>query len=143
MVFLLESKHVVQYLTKNRIGGTKEGQKPAAIESKICKNFNLLVHFSDNHQLLIKQEPHDRHGQTNGDLQDKWKVYELIRNFPALNHLCQCISDAIHFDCDHSILVFNYLTDYCDLDEFYTQHHTLPTAIVTALGVTLAARSPP
>jgi hypothetical protein len=46
-------------------------------------------------------------------------------------------SPASYFDAESAILVFNYLTDYADLEEFYTQHHLYPSAIAEFHRLTL------
>jgi len=48
------------------------------------------------------------------------------------------ISEAIHFDLRHSIIVFNYLNDYCDLSNFYEKENIFPTAIAASIGASLA-----
>jgi hypothetical protein len=55
-----------------------------------------------------------------------------------LNAILPFLSEAIHFDRDYSIIVFNYLDRYCDLEDFYDAEHRFPTEIAAALGATLA-----
>ena len=88
--------------------------------------------------LLIKQEPHDTEGNTKGELWNEWRVHEFIQKNPELDAIRPLLSEAIHFDRTHSIIVFNYLDRYYDLDDFYDQEHRFPSAIATALGATLA-----
>lgn len=137
MVFLLNDQNVFQYLVKQKII-EQEAQKVQQIESKIRKNFNLLIHFSNDRSLLVKQEPHDRNGKTNKDFLDEWQVYQLLRISPELEQIQTLFPEALHFDSKHSILVFNYLKNYCDLDEFYTQKRIFPDSIAAFVGVNLA-----
>ncbi|MCC0175554.1 aminoglycoside phosphotransferase family protein [Waterburya agarophytonicola K14] len=137
MVFSLSSHNVWQYLQARNICSSTE-ISPSAIKPKDCKNFNLLVSFSDNCHYLVKQECWDTQGKTKGEFQQEWLIQRLVRHFPQLNCLQNVISEAIDYDRDNSIIVFNYLNNYCDLANFYDQHQIFPTAIATALGETLA-----
>ncbi|PSB62113.1 hypothetical protein C7B61_14975, partial [filamentous cyanobacterium CCP1] len=137
MVFLLNDQNVFQYLVKQKIIEQEE-QKVQQIESKIRKNFNLLIHFSNDRSLLVKQEPHDRAGKTNQDFLDEWQVYQLLRINPELEQIQTLFPEALHFNSKHSILIFNYLKNYCDLDEFYTQGQMFPSAIAASVGTSLA-----
>lgn len=136
-MFLLNNKNIFQYLIEQKvIEPVKQNQ--GQVESKICKNFNLLIHVSDHEHLLIKQEPHDQNGNTHQDFLHEWQVYQLIRSNLELSCIQSLVSEAIHFDSTHAILVFNYLIDYCDLEDFYAQNHTFPVPIAAILGTTLA-----
>lgn len=136
MVFLLSNQNLLDYLINQKI--VKQGQSCEQIESKICKNFNLLIHSLDGCSLFVKQEPHDREGNTNKDFLHEWQVYKLIRQYPEISHLRLLLSEAIYFDSNHAVIVFNYLTDYVDLGDFYAQRQISPVAIAASLGATLA-----
>ncbi|HEY9627455.1 MAG TPA: T3SS effector HopA1 family protein [Coleofasciculaceae cyanobacterium] len=141
MVFLLSNQNVFQYLIEKKIISVAQNNRK--IESKTCKNFNLLIHFpsqaSEQPSILIKQEPHDEDGDTNGDFLHEWQVYELVRCYSEFSQIKSLLPEAIHFDRKHSIVAFNYLKNYCDLDDFYTQNRHFPSPIATALGAALAA----
>jgi Phosphotransferase enzyme family len=153
MVFLLGTQNVFQYLVEQGLCDPKN-QDSIEIVPKICKNFNLLIRFPDvsgsesclrlqtsrrcRCPLLIKQEPHDTEGNTKGELWNEWRVHEFIQRTPELNPILPFLSEAIHFDHKHSIIVFNYLDHYCDLEDFYNVEHRFPTDIAAALGATLA-----
>ncbi|MEM8809409.1 MAG: phosphotransferase, partial [Cyanobacteria bacterium P01_G01_bin.38] len=49
------------------------------------------------------------------------------------------VSQLLHFDADRAIAVFEYLDDYRDLADFYSQEKQYPEHIAAALGQTLAA----
>lgn len=140
-MFLLNDQNVFQYLVEQKVI-KPDKQKQGLIESKICKNFNLLIHFPDHRHLLVKQEPHDQNGNTHQDFLHEWQVYQLVRSQLELNHIQPLLSEAIHFDSTHAILVFNYRVDYCDLEDFYAQNQAqacrFPRSIAAALGTTLA-----
>ncbi|VEP16156.1 conserved hypothetical protein [Hyella patelloides LEGE 07179] len=138
MNLLLSNKNIVDFLKKNKIVDINEQINTTNIESKICKNFNLLVSLSEKRLVLVKQEPHDRNGETKGDFSHEWQFYQLIRYFSDLKELSSLCSPATYFDRKNAILVFNYLSEYCDLEEFYTQHNIFPTKIAAFLGETLA-----
>jgi hypothetical protein len=63
----LQEKAIVE-LTKSKQASPSQ-QSSAVIESKICKNFNLLVNLSNEQQILVKQEPHDRNSRVKGDFE--------------------------------------------------------------------------
>jgi hypothetical protein len=138
MTFLLGTQNVFEYLIEKGFCKIDE-QALSQIQAKVCKNFNLLVNLPDDRYLLLKQEPHDREGKTRGELSNEWQVYEFIQKFPRLNFIHSTIAEAIYFDASHSILIFNYLDDYCDLDDFYTKEQIFSTAIATSIGVILTA----
>lgn len=135
--FLLNSRNIYNYLVEHKLCKPEE-LSFAEIESKSCKNFNLLVHFSDDRHLLVKQESRNSEGKTNGELLHEWQIYKLLQQFPELSRIRSLISEATFFDSEHSIIVFNYLTDYCDLGDFYEERNIFPTEIATTIGTTLA-----
>lgn len=137
MAFLLSNQNAVEYLIKRGFQQLRE-KNLTQIEPKICKNFNLLLRFSDYPPLLIKQEPHDQSGRTSGDLFSEWCVHELLQARPDLSSIRRLLSEAIHFEPDDSVIVFKYLDNYCDLDYFYSERGTFPTAIAACLGTALA-----
>lgn len=138
MTFLLGTENVFTYLTERGLCDRSD-REGVRIEPKICKNFNLLVSLSDNHHLLLKQEPHDRWGKTRGELLSEWQIHEWLQRFPEVSHLRPLISEAICFDREHSIIVFNYLDRYGDLGDFYSDRKIFPPEIAAAIGTSLAA----
>ena len=137
MVFLLSSQNVFEYLIEQGICDSKE-QFPSQISPEECKNFNLRVSFANDLHLLVKQERHDSQGNTHGEFWSEWRIQQFLQTFPALSPLRSLISEAIHFDPSRSIIVFNYLNDYCDLADFYDEEQRFPTAIAAAVGAMLA-----
>ncbi len=137
MTFLLSYKNVFHYLVEKGICEANQ-ESLLEIEAKSCKNFNLLVSLTEDRYLLIKQERHDHEGKTNGDFWYEWLFYEFLQEFPELSSIRPLISEAIHFDSSCSILVFNYLNDYCDLAYFYSKEQVFPTEIASHIGATIA-----
>ena len=137
MAFLLTSKNVIRYLVEQNIC-TQEQQELSQIELKIAKNFNLLLTCKDSYKFLVKQERHDQNGKTADEFLNEWRIQEFLQQFSELNYLRQMLSEILHYDVENSIIVFNYLNDYCDLYEFYTKENVFPTAIATLIGSTLA-----
>ncbi len=137
MTLLLSSKNVFNYLVAQKIFTQKE-QDLSQVELKLAKNFNLLLSLEDGRKLLVKQERHDQEGKTAGEFLNEWRIQKFSQNFPELSHIRPLLSEVLYFDEEHSIIVFNYLNDYCDLAEFYTKENIFPTAITTSIGTTLS-----
>lgn len=137
-IFLLSPQNVFDYLIEQELCEPQE-QYLSQIKSKSCKNFNLLVSLSNSRHLLVKQECFNRKGKTNGEFVHEWRIYEFFQIFPELSYIHSLLSEAIHFEPNHSIIVFNYLKDYCDLSDFYTQEQIFPTRIAASIGASLAA----
>lgn len=138
MSFLLSSQNVFEYLNRQNVCSEKEPD-PSQIEPKLAKNFNLLLSLSDGRKLLVKQERYRTQGKTAGEFLNEWRIQEFLQQFPALSHLRPLISEVLHFDAEHSIIVFNYLNDYRDLSDFYRKENIFPTSIASAIGTILAA----
>src|SRR5690349_24434516 len=111
--FLLSSQNVFDYLSRQDIF-TQGEQEPSKIEPKAAKNFNLLITLPDERKLLVKQERHNQEGKTAGEFVHEWRIQEFLQRFPALSHLRPLIPEVLHFDPEHSIIVFNYLSEYRD-----------------------------
>lgn len=137
MVFLLSSENAFDYLAMRGLCALEE-ENYSHIESKSCKNFNLLIRLANQHHFLIKQEPYDQNGRTRRDLQHEWRVHQLVQQHPELQQIRPLLSKAIDFNIKDSIAIFEYLTDYRDLNDFYTQERRFPVTVAAALGATLA-----
>ncbi|QSV61047.1 MAG: aminoglycoside phosphotransferase family protein [Dolichospermum sp. LBC05a] len=138
MSFLISFANVFNYLVENKICQPQE-ESLSKIELKSAKNFNLLITLSDGRQLLVKQERYDQNGKTLGEFIDEWRVHDLWQKFPEITHLRASLSEAIHFDLENSIIVFNYLNQYQDLAEFYAKDQEFPEEIAQVVGTTIAA----
>ena len=138
MPFIISFTNVFNYLVENKICQPQE-ESLSKIELKSAKNFNLLITLSDGRQLLVKQERYDRNGKTLGEFIDEWRVHDLWQKFPEITHLRASLSEAIHFDLENSIIVFNYLNQYQDLAEFYAKDQEFPEEIAQVVGTTIAA----
>ncbi len=137
MTFVLSSQNVFQYLSQQDICPL-EAEAKSKIERKYAKNFNLLLSLPEGRQLLVKQEPRDRDGETAGEFLREWRIHEFLQKFPKLNEISDWISEVLYFDAEESIIIFNYLKDYRDLIEFYATENIFPPAIATTLGTILA-----
>lgn len=137
MTILLNSQNVFKYLVGQKIC-TREEPELGKIELKLAKNFNLLLNLQDGRKLLVKQERHDRQGKTAGEFLKEWRIQELLQRFPELIYVRPLFPEVLHFNANDSVIVFNYLNDYCDLADFYTKENVFPTAIATSIGITLA-----
>ncbi|AFZ35757.1 aminoglycoside phosphotransferase [Stanieria cyanosphaera PCC 7437] len=137
MTFVLSSQNVFEYLIEQNLC-TPEEQTQSDIEYKYAKNFNLLVSLADQRKLLVKQERLNREGKTAGEFLREWRIQEFLQQFPELNQMRFWLSEAIHFNPEHSIIVFNYLDNYRDLTDFYIKENIFPTAIAENLGTILA-----
>ncbi|MBH8574016.1 aminoglycoside phosphotransferase family protein [Nostocaceae cyanobacterium CENA369] len=138
MPFLLSSQNVLEYLIALGLC-TPEEQSLSKIELKPAKNFNLLISLPENRQLLVKQERLDREGKSVGEFFDEWKIHNFLRRFPEISYICSSCSEVLHFDAANSIIVFNYLSNYRDLADYYTKENLFPTEIARIIGATLAA----
>jgi 5-methylthioribose kinase len=136
MIFLLSSENVFEYLLKQELFFQQE-QTLSKVELKAAKNFNLLLSLQDDRQLLVKQERHNQEGKTAGEFLNEWRIQELSKRFAELSHLRPLLPEVLHFNANDSVIVFNYLNDYCDLAEFYTKENLFPAAIATSIGATL------
>jgi hypothetical protein len=138
MSFLLSSQNVHTYLSQKEL--YSEGDfDPDGIELKPAKNFNLLLTLKSRQKLLVKQERHTQDGKTVGEFLNEWRVQELISKsaeFTSVHHLFPKI---LHFDAEHSIIVFDYLDEYRDLDEFYAKENIFPIAVANEIASAIAA----
>ncbi len=137
MTLILNSQNIFEYLIKNQLCRPSE-QEQSHLKPIDAKNFNLLVTFPDNRQLLVKQERHNPEGKAAGEFLSEWQVQNLLQTFPELEHLRQSISEVLHFDATNSILVFRYLNEYQDLNQFYVQENNFPREIAIAIATFLA-----
>ncbi|MEH2117228.1 phosphotransferase family protein [Nostoc sp.] len=137
MTFLLSSENVLDYLLNKKLFFQQQ-QALSKVELKDAKNFNLLVSLQDNRQLLVKQERHDQEGKTAREFLSEWRIHQFFQETPELSHIQLMLSEALHFDAEHSVIIFNYLNDYLDLADFYTKENVFPTEIATSIGTILA-----
>jgi hypothetical protein len=137
MPFLLSYQNVFNYLIPLGLC-TEEERAASNIELKPAKNFNLLLSLLEGKQLLVKQERHNREGKTAGEFVQEWRIHKFLNNNPELDYLRPLLSEAVHFDEENSIIIFNYLSNYRDVADFYTKENIYPTQIATKIGTTLA-----
>jgi len=116
MAFLLDSENVFAYLVQT--GLYSKDQVCDGLQPQAGNNFTLKI-SSDNSSLLIKQEPYDIDGEASGEIFHEWSFYQLLEKISALADMRSRIVSPLHFDADNSILVFPFLSDVCDLSDFY------------------------
>ncbi|NEQ19924.1 MAG: aminoglycoside phosphotransferase family protein [Microcoleus sp. SIO2G3] len=92
----------------------------------------------DSRKLLIKQERHNQEGKTAGEFLSEWRIQEFLQTFPELSYFRAWMPVALHFEAEHSIIVFSYLDDYRDLADFYGKENVFPTQIGEAIATVLA-----
>lgn len=138
--FILSSQNVFEYLISLNLC-TPDEQSLSKIELKPAKNFNLLVTFPEDRKLLVKQERHNPEGKTAGEFLLEWRIHDFVRIFPELSHIRPQLSEAVHFNWENSIIIFNYLDKYRDLMDFYIQENLslFPIKVARAVGTTLAS----
>ncbi|MBW4617108.1 MAG: aminoglycoside phosphotransferase family protein [Desmonostoc vinosum HA7617-LM4] len=137
MSFTISSQNIIDYLAAQKLCSGEE-KNLFKIEPKPAKNFNLLLTLPEDRQLLAKQERHNQEGKTAGEFFSEWRLHEFLQHFPQLCHMRSSVSEVLHFDAEHSIIVFNYLSNYRDLADFYARENVFPTAIATEIGAILA-----
>jgi hypothetical protein len=137
--FLLSSQNVFDYLMQLNLCSQDE-KLLSKVELKPAKNFNLLISLPKGSKLLIKQERHNLEGKTIGEFLLEGRIHEFLKEFPELNHIRSYFSEALFFDRDNSIIILNYLDNYRDLMDFYTQakFEYFPLSIAAKVGSTLA-----
>ncbi len=136
MTFVLNSQSVFDYLVKHNLYEQKE--KLSQVELKVAKNFNLLVNLRDNRQLLVKQERYNLEGKTAGEFLNDWRIQEFFECFSELSSIQPWLPEVLHFNADDSIIVFNYLSNYRDLADFYAKENVFPIEIAASIGAILA-----
>ncbi|MDZ8109388.1 MAG: phosphotransferase [Nostoc sp. DedQUE12a] len=137
MTFILNSNNVFDYLVERDLL-TQSEQSLTNIEAIPAKNFNLLLTLSDGSKLLVKQERCDRDGKTAGEFLDEWRIQELLQKFPELNYTKPFLPEVLNFDRENSIIVFKYLDNYRDLNDFYMKGNIFPPTIAAAIGSCIA-----
>ncbi|OUL28972.1 LPS biosynthesis choline kinase [Nostoc sp. T09] len=137
MELLLSPQNLFEYLIDRDIC-THDDKSMSKIEIKPAKNFNLLLTLPEGRQLLIKQERRSSNGKTAGEFLREWQIQSMLQTFPQLSHIRFSVSEAIYFDAENAIIVFNYLNDYRDLADFYTKENIFPTKIAASIGANLA-----
>lgn len=139
MEFSLSSQNVIQYVVDAGICRSEDSASALFESPQPGKNFNLLLSLPGNRKLLVKQERRSDNGETANEFLSEWQFHKCLQQFPDLGSISALASSVIHFDEINSILVYNYLTDYLDLANFYYEQQVFPQAIAAALGTALAA----
>lgn len=138
MPIILDTYNVFEYLTALNYCQLAD-RDTSKITLISAKNFNLLIAFTNGRNLLIKQERHDYQGKTKGEFWAAWQMKQLVEYFPNFGkEINDFLPELLHFDPDSSILVVEYLTDYCDLHYYYNQENQFPIEIARSIGQLLA-----
>lgn len=138
MKFLLDNQNVFDYLAERGLCDRGEANS-SQIQYKNSRNFNLEIRFPNGRHFLIKQERQYRRGKRESELfKEEWQVNQLLQQFSELSSIHSLMSEATHFDVEHSILVLNYFSNYFDLENFYNEQQVYPSAIATSIGASLA-----
>jgi Phosphotransferase enzyme family len=138
MATILDTNNIFEYLSdRNYCNLTdRDASKVTAIPAK---NFNLLINFADDKNLLIKQEPHDCDGETYGEFLAAWQIQQLVKSFPEFGRKIEnSVPELLHFDPENSILIVKYLADYGDLYDYYMEQNQFPIEIARSIGQLLA-----
>lgn len=139
MKIILDADNVFEYLDNLNYCQIAE-RSNIEVTLVPAKNFNLLLTFSDGRTLLVKQENRDYSGQTKGEFWAAWQMQELMVAFPEFGDRTRhFLPELIYFDRVNSILIVNYLTDYCDLYRHYINENQFSTEIAIAIGKSLAS----
>ncbi len=137
MQFSLSVKNVFSYLREAGIC-TESSVPPDNIEVKLAKNFNLLVEWKEGRSLLVKQEQQDRNGETANEFLKEWTFHQMLHRFPSDFKDSTNTSECLYFDPENSILVYEYLKEYADLDSFHRQKNLFPPKLAALLGTIVA-----
>jgi hypothetical protein len=134
MTTILDINNIFEYLSDRNYCRLTD-RAASKITAIPAKNFNLLINFADDNNLLIKQEPHDCEGEAHGEFLAAWQIQKLVESFPEFGDKVEnSLPELLHFDPENSILIVKYLADYCDLDNYYTQHNHFPIEIARSIG---------
>lgn len=137
MKIVLSDRNALDYLIDHQVCDSI-AQELVGFELKAAKNFNLLLSLPNGRKLLVKQERHNTEGKTAGEFLKEWHLQEFLQQFPELSFISASVPEVLHFDQENSIIVFNYLTDYRDVSEFYNKEKYFPTEVATEIGTAIA-----
>ena len=138
MTFRLSANNVFAHLQSTGLCSESE-LSASQVELKPAKNFNLLVSLPTGRKLLVKQERYIQTDKPLGEFFNEWRIRQFWHTFPELTEASSTVSQLLHFDRDRAIAVFEYLDDYRDLADFYSQEKQYPEHVASALGQILAA----
>jgi hypothetical protein len=138
MTTILDTNNIFEYLSDRNYCNLAD-RAVSKVTAIPAKNFNLLINFADDNNLLIKQEPHDCDGETYGEFLAAWQIQQLVKSFPEFGHKIEdSLPELLHFDSENSILIVRYLADYCDLYDYYIEQNKFPIEIARSIGQLLA-----
>jgi hypothetical protein len=136
-VMLLSADNILDYLAEYSLYDKAIDAQTIQIKLLPAKNFNLLVTFPCGRQVLVKQERRNKDGKTAEEFKLEWFAHQLFSQIPAFASPQDSRSRVLHFDPEQSILVFEFLTEYTDLAQFYEQHRDYSPEITAAIGQSL------
>ncbi|OCQ90716.1 hypothetical protein BCD67_03075 [Oscillatoriales cyanobacterium USR001] len=104
------------------------------VKNLSAKNFNLLVTFPDNRKLLVKQRRYNPDRKIETEFAQEAKIQAFLRQFPPIEQIAHFFPQLLHFDPANSVIIFNYLDDYQDLSDFYSQNQEFEPKISQQVG---------
>jgi thiamine kinase-like enzyme len=129
---LISNQTVFSYLVEQGICRSDDSP-PQKILRISGKNFNLLLQFVDRPPLLVKQEE-AVDGAFDNDFVPESALQQLLQQFPALASLRQWVPPILHYDPTNSILVSQFLEEYSDLSDVYSQPERFDPGIAVQQG---------
>jgi 5-methylthioribose kinase len=134
METILDTDNIFEYLvTLNYCNSIDKASSTITVIS--AKNFNLLITFANGNNLLVKQELHNYQGKTKGEFWAAWRMQQLVKQFPSIDKkIGEFLPKLLYFDPKSSILIVEYLADYCDLYDYYAREHQFPVEIARSIG---------
>jgi Phosphotransferase enzyme family len=136
MSVILSSENVNTYLSTRNLSNESHQFN---IEAKEAKNFNLLITFPNENQLLVKQERYHNNGRTNGTFSQEWAIYQWVKDIIPDNQIINLFTEVLDFDLENSIMVVKYLGHYSDLKHFYQTQKIYSPDIASRLGSAIAS----
>ncbi|MEA5619525.1 aminoglycoside phosphotransferase family protein [Cronbergia sp. UHCC 0137] len=139
MLLSLSSLNVIQYLQNADLFSSEDRVLDQyELKESSQDNQNLLVTFTNNRQLLIKQKYKIDIENNHHELFNEWLFHQLLQQFPILGNISELSSLILCYDQENSILVRSYLSEYIELGKFYQNSSIFPIEIANSIGTALA-----
>jgi Phosphotransferase enzyme family len=134
MKTILDTSNVFEYLSEIKYCNLADKDTSNILVIN-AKNFNLAIEFSDGRHLLVKQERCQDPENAGGEFWTAWQMHQLVEHFPDFGEKIRgFLPNLLHFDPDNSILVVEYVSDYCDLHGYYDRENQFPVSIASSIG---------
>lgn len=136
---ILNSQNIVNYLTECSFFSSTEKDNLILESVPVeTKNFNLLVTLPNQKKILVKQERNRLKENVSSEFANEWKIKCFLNKFKIVDYLDTLFPEILHFDSGNSILIFNYLSNYTDLEIFYKKRHDFSVEIALVIGTAIA-----